>query len=224
MRLTVISILCCLLCAPTILVAAPKNVVAIFQYKGANSPLSKDKYETFQQIIEDKIDNLKREVFQSDLQAPAYLQDIEIMVHEQDTFTRRSGIKRWLKNQSSVLCLLRGAIVSDDNVTYMVKSNFHLGELTEYFPHDVVKIDLPVVKSEHANTKDSHSLVLLYALAMDAKRVGSDSHHIARFLTSALNKLADMKRRSGQLKGDLATLEQAIIKAANDLLGGDNGS
>lgn len=203
---------------------APKSQVAIFQYKGANSATSKDKFEVFQGIIEDKIANLRREVFQDDEQALAYLEDIHVSYYAQDSFTRNANIKRWLKNQSSVLCLLRGTIVSDDNLTYMVKSSFYLGELKEYFPYDVVRIDLPIKISEHANTQDSHSLVILYALAMDARRIGSDSHHVARFLTSALNKLADIKRRSGELQGDLAKLEQAIVQASDELIGGGNGS
>lgn len=213
-----------LLFCPAIVWAAPKSQVAIFQYKGASSATSKDKFEVFQGIIEDKISNLRREVFQDDEQGLAYLEDIYVSYHDQDTFTRNANIKLWLKNQTSVLCLLRGTIVSDDNLTYMVKSNFHLGELKEYFPYDVIKIDLPIKISEHANTQDSHSLVILYALAMDAKRLGADSHHVARFLTSALNKIADIKRRSGELQGDLAKLEQAIVQASNELMGGGNGS
>ncbi|MEA1934194.1 MAG: hypothetical protein U9N60_07175, partial [Thermodesulfobacteriota bacterium] len=141
-----------------------------------------------------------------------------------DTFTKPEGINRWLENQASVLCLLRGTIVSDDNVTYLVKSNFHLGELKGLFPYDVVKITLPVSSSEFGNTQDSHSLVILYALAMDAKRLGHDKSHIARFLTSANNKLADIKRRGGVLGGDLIHLETALMQAAGELLGGDDGN
>jgi len=105
-----------------------------------------------------------------------------------------------------------------------VKSNFHLGALKEYFPYDVVKITLPVSSGEFGNTQDSHSLVILYALAMDAKRQGFNKSHIARFLTAANNKLADIKRRGGALGDDLAELEKALHKTTAELLGGSDGN
>ncbi|MCK5322577.1 MAG: hypothetical protein KAJ45_00480 [Desulfobulbaceae bacterium] len=205
--------------------AEPKNEVALFQYEGVGEGgLSSAKFGVFRGILKDKISNLKREVLQGDAHGFDYLEDVYVNFRNKDTFTKPEGINRWLKNQVSVLCLLRGTIVSDDNVTYLVKSNFHLGELKGLFPYDVVKITLPVSSSEFGNTQDSHSLVILYALAMDAKRLGHDKSHIARFLTSANNKLADIKRRGGVLSGDLIHLETALMQATNELLGGDNGN
>jgi len=224
LRMTVFCV--ALLAAVTLAVASsPKNEVALFQYEGVSEgALSSAKFGVFRGILKDKISNLKREMLQGETHGFDYLEDVYVNYRNKDTFTRPEGINRWLKNQASVLCLLRGTIVSDDNITYLVKSNFHLGELKGAFPYDVVKITLPVISSEFGNTQDSHSLVILYALAMDAKRLGQDKSTIARFLTAANNKMADIKRRSGALSGDLADLERALMEATSELLGDDDGN
>lgn len=199
----------------------PKKEVAIFKYEGViEGDTSSVKFSAFRGILEDKITNLKREVLHGDVNEYSYLDQIHITFRDKDNFSTPESINKWLKNQISVLCLLRGTIISDDNVTYLVKSNFHLGELKGYFPYDVVQITLPVSSSEFGNTQDSHSLVILYALAMDARRQGYDKSHIARFLTVANNKLADIKRRRGHISDDLVDMEKAIAKATNELLGG----
>ncbi|NOQ78109.1 MAG: hypothetical protein GQ546_01775 [Gammaproteobacteria bacterium] len=205
--------------------AAPKNEVALFEYEGVSEGgVSSAKFGVFKGILKDKISNLKREVLQGDAQGFDYLEEVYVNFRDKDTFDKSEGINLWLKNQTSVLCLMRGTIVSDDNITYLVKSNFHLGELKGTFPYDTVNITLPVSSKEFGNTQDSHSLVILYALAMDAKRLGHDKSHIARFLNSANNKLADIKRRGGVLNGDLGILETALAQATREILGGDNGN
>jgi len=209
------------LALPALVQSAPKSEVALFEYAGvAEGQPTSAKFGAFRGILMDKIANLKREVLQGEDSHFAYLEEVHLSFHDKDNFSKPESINKWLKNQSSVLCLLRGTIISDDNVTYLVKSSFHLGELHAYFPYDVVRITLPVSSSEFGNTQDSHSVVILYSLAMDARRLGYDKDQIARFLTVAVNKLADIKRRSGPLSGDLAELESAILKATNELLGG----
>lgn len=199
--------------------ALPKSEVAVFQYAGSvEGDASGEKFSVFRGILDDKISHLKREVLQGDALALAYLNDVHISYRDKDNFTTTEGINRWLKNQASVLCVLRGTIISDDNVTYIVKSNIYLGELRGHFPYDSLKISLPISSREFGNNRDSHSVVILYALAMDAKRLGYDKSHIARFLTVANNKLADIKRRGGQAATDLAALENAIRKTTTQLL------
>ena len=201
--------------------AAPKSEVVIFQYAGVvEGSVSSEKFGSFRGILEDKISSLKREVLQGNTQGFDYLEDVRVNFRKQDNFTTIEGVNQWMKNEASVLCLLRGTIISDDNVTYMVKSNIHLGELKGKYRHDVLRITLPINSKEFGNTRDSHSVVILYALAMDAKRLGYDKSHIARFLNAANNKLADIKRRGGLTSDDLADLETAIRADSSELLGG----
>jgi hypothetical protein len=101
----------------------------------------------------------------------------------------------------------------------VVNSHFYLGNLNAQFPNDVITVTLPIKIGEFANTKDSHTLVILYALAMDAKQQNLNSSHIALFLKAAKNKIADIKRRMGSLSGDLLELEKTIDKITIEILG-----
>ncbi|MBA7678840.1 hypothetical protein ES703_87118 [subsurface metagenome] len=124
-----------------------------------------------------------------------------------------------MENQRTVLNLMRGSIISDDGLTYIVYSCFYLGKLRAYLPHEVITVELPIKSTEFANTKDSHTLVILYALAMDARSLGYPKDRIALFLKAAENKISDLERRRGSLSGDLAGLKRAIRQATTELLG-----
>lgn len=206
--------------------AEPRYVIALFKYQGAvQGQKADEKFSNFHGILEVKLLNLKKEVVQTWLgrrdasERLDYLNKISIRFKGIDSFSKPEDIYKWMKNESDVLTLLRGSIISDDNVTYKVYSNFYLGDLKEYLPYDVITVSLPIMSSEFANTKDSHTLVFLYALAMDAKRLGSAKDHIALFLKAASNRIADIKRRQGNLSRDLGEIEKAIMKATTELLG-----
>ena len=61
-------------------------------------------------------------------------------------------------------------------------------------------------------------MVIFYALAMEAKRLGLDNSLVAHFLAMAKDNLADIEGRSDSLYADLNFLRQAIEQAENDLL------
>lgn len=208
--------------------AAPKIEVALFKYKGASGSISGEKFEMFQGIIKDKIHSYRRDIMQWNSDSLSHLKGFRVTLHEKDTFTTNSGINDWMTNQA-ILCLLRGTIVSDDNKTYQVKSDIHLGELKGFLSDDIVSISLPVSIAEHENTQDSHSLVIFYALAMDAKRMGYDESYM-RLLEKAKDILANIKINKDKLEGSLAALEDAIkqaeaaMPATSNLGGSDSGN
>lgn len=199
--------------------AQPRDEIALFQYDGVIPDHSTAaKFGVFRGILKDKLLNIRREVSQDADLDFGYLDRIHIRFMNEDLFSGQDNIKKWMKSQATVLGIFRGTILSDDNVTYVVRSNFHLGDLKNHYPDDVIKIQLPVKSSEFGNTKDSHTLVILYALAMDAKRLGYHKHHIAVLLKSANDTLADIMRRDASLSGDLALLQHAISSATQDIL------
>lgn len=205
--------------------AEPRVKIVLFKYLGALEGHANVKFDAFRGILKQKLLNLKKEVSQASVDEQVegldlgYLDKVYIRFRDKDTFRNLEDIDKWMKSQPTVLSLLRGSIISDDNTTYTVYSHFYLGELKEHYPRDVITVRLPVKGTEFANTKDSHTLVILYALAMDAKRVGYGKNHIALFLKAAKDKIADIKRRAGNLSGDLAGLEGAISQATTELLG-----
>lgn len=198
--------------------AAAKQEVVIYQYDGVAAGVTSEKFGMFRGILQRKLLQLGREI-------PAEFQHLEQLKKPYPKYyDRRStmspdGIQLWLKNQASVLCLLTGTIVSEDDENYLVLSNFYLGELKAHLPYDPLSIPLSIKLTEFSNIQDSHSLVIFYALAMEAKRLGLDKSLVAHFLAMAKNTLADIEGRSNTLYADLKLLQQAIEQAENDLLG-----
>ena len=203
--------------------AQAKNEVVIYDYQGVAEGITKRKFGMFQGILNAKIERLKREL-PTEIDDVQHIADLSPTFQHKTTSMSTSGIHLWLKNRATALCLLTGTIASEDEKNYLVVSQVYLGELQEYLPFDPIIIPLPIKVSEFSNIQDSHSLVIFYALAMDAKRLGLDSHLIARFLAMAKEKLANIDARSDQLTADLQVLRKAIEKAESDLLGGlDDG-
>lgn len=200
--------------------AVPKDEVAVFRYAGVvDGDVSSRQFSVFQGILKDKLSLLSREVSQSDDVTHAHLRSMHVRVIEKDSFQTSKGVNDWLDNQTSVLCVLRGTIVSDDSVTYVVKSDIHLGRLRGSLPYELVKISLPINSREFGNNRDSHSVVILYALAMDASRLGYDRSYTAGLLNAASSRLADIKRRGGDVSADLVDLDRAIQTESNKLRG-----
>lgn len=207
--------------------AIPRTEVSLFKYRGAQEgQLSGVKFEVFRGILDRKILKIRREILQTATLSEdlLYLKEVRIDYRNEDTFETEGDVENWMKLQARTLGVLRGSIVSDDDNTYVVFSEFHLRIPQSFLPYNVITVQLPVKSSEFANSKDSHSVVILYALALDAKRIGMDGDQIVNFLRVATNKIADIKRRSGSLPQDLQFIESSINKIASELLNesGDN--
>ncbi len=193
--------------------AAAKNEVVIYQYDGVAEGETKAKFGMFRGILKNKLKRLQREL-------PEQFDHSEALrpkFQDRPTSMSSQNIEVWMKNQASVLCLLTGTIFSDDGQNYLVISNFYLGELKEHIPDDPLMIPLAINLNEFGNIQDSHSVVIFYALAMEAKRRNLDKHLIAHFLAMAKNNLADIEGRSDALYADLKVLQAAIKKAEQEL-------
>lgn len=200
---------------------SPKSEIAIFRYKGAKpNTEAANRFDIFRECIEQKIINFKKELSQdTDPNVLDKFNEISLILKgDEDKFKNNKEINEWLKSQPKVLNLLRGAITSDDGKTFKVFSRFYLGELKGYLKNDIVIVDLPLTGEEFANTKDSHTVVILYSLAMEAKLLGFPKNEIAIILKAAENKISDLERRRNILDGDLLDLKRAITNASNELL------
>lgn len=117
---------------------------------------------------------------------------------------------------------MRGTILSDDGTNYVVFSQFYLPYEGDDLTSNVITVELPVKTAEFANTQDTHTLVILYSLAVDAQRRGINPARVAPFLSVAKNLIADIEGRSGQLSDDLANIKEAVETAEAKILAGDN--
>jgi len=199
----------------------PRGEIALFKYHGAlpNQP-GAAQFDVFQGLIDQKIDRLRNQLESASVTkaSPGLVPDVHLKYRGEDSFEEASGVALWLKNEGSVLNVMRGTIVADQDANYSVHTRFYLADRTDYLPLDVVSVQLPIKDTEFANTADSHTLVILYALAMDAKRLKRPPAQVAVFLSAAENTIADLEGRSGKLTGDLASLKAAVKKAKADIL------
>ncbi len=184
--------------------------IIVYKYQGAEEGPALNHFGVFKGIINGKLRNLKREVSNVE-----FIFDYK----EVDTFSSATGVNRWIKNEPQVLSVLRGTIFPNPDQTYSVLSEIHMGDLEKDFKYEVISVELPVVKKEFSNTKDSHSAVFLYALAMDAKRSGSAKDRMALFLKPAADNISDIKRRRGKLSADLTEIENAIRHSCVEIFG-----
>jgi hypothetical protein len=200
----------------------PRVEVALFKYHGAVSGHDSGvKFDVFRGLVEQKIANLRNEVLQdreSRSNALGNLSDVHLNYRGDDLFGVPSDVARWLHNETRVLNVMRGSIVSDDGRNYIVVSRFHLTGPAESGALHTVTVTLPVKSAEFANTRDTHTLVILYALAMEARRAGRLPDEIALFLAAARNIIADLERRSGALTGDLSQIKAAVERAQAEIL------
>jgi hypothetical protein len=205
----------------------PRTQVALFRYRGAiagQQDPANVKFDLFRGMIEQKLDNIREQVTQtwdvtgSGWEDIVYLSDVHVRYYEEnDRFAGISEMHRWMKD-TNALNVMRGSIATDDNVNYHVYSRFYLGDLSPSILPDEISVDLPITASEFANTRDSHTLVLLYALAMDAKRVGRPTSQVALLLSSAQSIIADLERRNQTLPEDLRRIKSTISDATHEIL------
>ncbi len=203
--------------APKHLLAVSKNEISIFKYKGVmpqhNSAVI---FDSFQGLLRLKLKNIRREILNefpdqsTSNQKLVYLNDKFIFYRNNDTFLTDTHVRQWMVQQSNVLGVLRGTLILDSNQSYALSTEFYPVYDSSY-PYETIDIKLPYESTEFGTSQDSHSVVFLYVLALDAIALDLESSYIINFLGLASNKLADIKRRNqGTLPGNLKHIEDAI--------------
>lgn len=195
----------------------PRIEIALFKYHG-----SETKFDVFHGLFKQKILNLRTKILRtwgSSYDNVDYIADIHVKYHADDTFGSPGKVFEWMRSQGVVLNVMRGTILSDDGTNYVVFSQFYLPNWSTNLRSNVITVSLPIRVDEFSNTQDSHTLVILYALAVDARRLGLAPAFVAQFLSKAKNLFADIERRSGTLSNDLAALKGAVESAERELLG-----
>lgn len=161
---------------------APRLLVQLFDYAssdgGPEQPLAQ-----FQTIVRNKIQMLAQSIA---LRNPlcAYVADLRVeRTPRQLASSPNAAMAEW-RSTGSLLFL--SGLLFRRNADLMVRSQPFFGELSV---GDVsrVQIDLRIDADEFSQTTDSHSLALLYALAMDARRRGQPNDVVYVFLGEAVS-------------------------------------
>ncbi len=95
-------------------------------------------------------------------------------------------------NQNHALQLVRGNVDSG-STPITVHSVVFLGELAPSPQHMGLRLSMKVTPSEFGSTRDTYSLVILYALARDAQRMGKPGSVVSAFLAEAFSILQDLE-------------------------------
>ena len=195
--------------------------IALFTYDGVVAgSRSQEKFGNFLRMIDQKLINLEAIVKgKPNNREFEYLSEIRLVHRGEDTFPihDEKAIGIWIRNEG-IMLVMRGSLWSDDAVNYRVFSQFHLGALSEFLPRNVISVDLPIVGSELGNTRDSHTLVILYSLLIDARRSNCPTSVISRYLKVANDLIANLERR-GAVVDDMPLIEEAFARAGKDLEG-----
>ncbi len=190
--------------------------IAIYRYGGAKGE-GEQHFDIFQEIIYDKIDELN-ELLTEKTDEASYLENLRISDPIDERIKTRDLGKRW-KNQNLLLAM-RG-IMGPESGVYWVKSKIFLGDLASYKGYlgsnKEIIVRLKVSYENYANTTDSHTLVTLYALIIDAIQKQAPKNLIGHMISRAIETIADLERRY-PLKEDFKLLKAAIAQLEKDMI------
>lgn len=149
-----------------------RTTLHLYRYANISSPKKTDAFENFQQIITSKFltlgDELRGTASLPSLNVLAVNKVLDAKTGEHLNFTGLSSLnleKYW--EAQGALAVLLGRLQEREQ-DYLMRTRFYLGKLKGTLPSPSVNIDLLVRDDQFDTTRDSHSAMTLYALAMDA--------------------------------------------------------
>jgi hypothetical protein len=172
--------------------SAPRLLVQLFDYPGSTDE-ERRRFEQFQTIVRSKIPVIVDALVQAD-PAYKYLDNLRIVsASRQLAASPAETLAEW--RGRNALMFLSGVLFKDDTAV-LVRSQPFLGELAHTQRLNQLQLDLRVHQDELGQAQDSHSAALLYALAMDARRLKKPTHVVARFLGLAALRTANVDART----------------------------
>lgn len=196
---------------------APRLTISIFKYSGIRTERHENEFDAFKEIIVAKILKLNQEFetkgnnfgYVSHL-SPCFVSDLASDEHLPFIGSQKDLYDHWYS--SGALEVLLGRIRSTVS-GFSVRSEVFLGDLKGNLGNPSVTLDLAIVDEQFDTTRDSHTLVTLYALAMDAQERGRPRNEVLTFLSEAYGRLPDLAE---DIRG-IRDLKEAIIMAIEQL-------
>ena len=174
-----------------------RYVVKVAPYGGAVVGDAQNQLSRFIDILQDKARLWKADVATLAPEAPFLrkftlsLDPTEVMKGQ--PITADQAYDFWL-NVPNTLEVLYGAVF-DSPGQYIVQSSMHLGDLERKSTPTVIQVTLVLQSSEIGTANDSHSLVIYYALGLQARQLQCTSSVVAALLSRANEKAADLLGR-----------------------------
>lgn len=162
---------------------APRLIVQLFDYASSEAG-SEQQLAQFHTIVRNKIQMLAQSI---SIRNPLckYVADLRVeRTARQLASSPNATLAEW--KSSGALLFLSGLLFRRES-DVIVRSQPFFGELGGDTDISRVQIDLRIHVDEFGQTTDTHSLALLYALAMDARRRGQPNDVVLLFLGEAVS-------------------------------------
>ena len=191
--------------------------LSFFEYEGAAGEEPRIQLGRFKGILRDKVTVLVQEL-QSTPNRYLYLRALALIPipASEDKLTSENDVQQYWEVSRSLL-LFRGTLFSDA-AGYFAQSRLYWGDLRGGMSQPSISARLPIKSEEFLNTNDTHSLIVYFALAQDAIRMGDDPAAVIELLNRAQDKIRDLKS-AGPLSPPLAELDRAVQKALKEQKG-----
>jgi hypothetical protein len=188
--------------------------IRMYRYAGTGSAAAQDKFELFHRSIFDKIVHFQqRDQVSTEL---GYLAKMAIVpkpgelkkIQEQPDY---KGLSDTWEAYANYLLLLSGSIEESEPGKYTAYSKIYWGTLRPQELGDIIEAQLAITARNGAKSMDSHSLVTLFTLALDARNnLKCGTEVWLALLQEALDQANDLERR-GELGGDLIKVKEHIL-------------
>ncbi len=174
MRVSIFLAFVYFLWASTSAVAEGRTNVHLFQYGSTNAPDTKIAFLDFQDLMSEKLPRLAAELLsERELSNvtnlalhPVMDADGEKLVRPVDRISSLDS-KRNYWRETGALALLTGRVKQIGDAGLSIRSTFFLGELGQQQGAETIDLELPFSSATFDTTNDSHSVAILYALAID---------------------------------------------------------
>lgn len=185
----------------------------LYEYGGAKAPETYNAFSIFHGILSRKLESLSSEIFDADLEID-YVNNLAIIPESFEQIqTSPNGLNKkfaiW-RDENNLLLLLSGNLFETKQNDYIVQSQIFWGELQGHVQKKFATTELPIDARNSANLMDSHTLVTLFALGMDAIKRKCDSSVAIHFLQHA-NEIAEDLKKRGSLEPDISKIHLSIL-------------
>jgi hypothetical protein len=163
---------------------APRLLIQLFDYAGARErPERREMFDQFCEIVRNKISMLS-EAMVSRNKACAYVAEIKVVRQRRELdLSPRDSLEHWRKTHS--LQMLSGLLLETGGVS-AVRSQPFFGDLVGAGASHI-QLEMKIDANEFGRTVDTHSLAVLYALAMDARAMGRPDDVVFTYLAEAVS-------------------------------------
>jgi hypothetical protein len=167
-------------------------------------------FEQFASLLNSKITVLPSMLIRKDGRS-GYTAGLKLVKEEQlSNLSLLEANQYWQTTRS--LQLLQGTCVSKGNDVYVISLVF-LGDLHGPL-NEAIRIEFKVDPNEYGETRDIHSLLILYSLAKEAQLRGVSKDLIIAYLSEALGIASQIKSNN---QPGLPSIRAAILSMLNEL-------